>query len=74
MSSSQQAGIEGYISTHQLSSCSMTWSAEKKQWLVVVTRDDNLQWRRNRSLRAALVEAVEGLAEGAAPGRSGVLD
>lgn len=74
MSSSQQAGIEGYISTHQLNSCSMTWSAEKKQWLVIVTRGDLLQWRRDKSLRAALVAAVEGLKEGEAPARSGVLD
>jgi hypothetical protein len=74
MSSSQQAGIEGYISTHQLSSCSLTWNAEKKTWLVIVTRDDHLQWRRGPSLRGALVAAVEGLGKGADPERSGVLE
>lgn len=52
----------------------MTWNAEKKQWLVIVTRGDLLQWRRDKSLRAALVAAVEGLKEGEAPARSGVLD
>lgn len=73
MSSSQQAGIEGYINTHQLSSCSLTWNADKKEWLVIVTREGHLQWRRGRQLRPALVAAVEGLGTEPDPERSGTL-
>ena len=73
MSSSQQAGIEGYITTHQLSSCSLTWNAEKKLWLVIVSRDGALQWRRGPSLRAALVGATEALGVAPEPDRSGVI-
>ena len=61
MSSSQQAGIEGYISTHRLNSCSMTWNATKGEWLVIVSRGEDLQWRRGKGLRAALVAATEAL-------------
>lgn len=73
MSSSPQAGIEGYITTHGLSSCSMTWNAEKKEWLVIVSREGALQWRRARQLRPALVAAVEALGKEPDPERSGVL-
>lgn len=73
MSSSQQAGIEGYITTHQLNSCSLTWNAEKKEWLVIVSRGDSLQWRRGRQLRPALVAAVEGLGKEPDPARSGAI-
>ena len=70
MSSSPQAGIEGFITTHALSSCSMTWS-ESKGWLVIVGRGEaGISAARDRSLRPALARAVSGL--GDPPGRETV--
>ncbi len=71
MSSSQQAGIEGFITTHNLSSLSATWNGER--WLVVVSRGDALSWRRAGSLKEALLGAVDDLGKGANPSRSGTV-
>lgn len=58
MSSSPQQGIEGFITTHGLSSCSMTWSAITKRWLVIVSKGNGVRTANDPSLKAALVRAV----------------
>lgn len=52
----------------------MTWNGEKKEWLVIVSRGDSLQWRRGAPLRPLLVAAIEALDKRPNPDRTGVLD
>ena len=69
MSSSPQQGIEGWLATLGLSSCSMTWNTEKGEWLIIMNRDGAVASATGKrgGLRAALLKASQSLPRGREP-------